>query len=190
MFECISLDYVIEKLTTDEIEKAFDNFYCKNDPDISDFLKNERKARLFEMKSKSRTYLIINSEQSNEFIEIIAFFTIAIQILKIPADYSNTQVRNLDGLYSRRGNDNISEIPAYLIGQIAKNDLYSKRIDGKEIVEQAISMINKAQKIVGGRVVYLECNDEFKLLKFYRDNGFKEFRKDLHDNRIQMIRML
>jgi len=60
-------------------------------------------------------------------IKIAAYFSLAIQSLKIPESTSMSQIRRLDGLYSKSGGEPISEVPSYLIGQLAKDDKNIKR---------------------------------------------------------------
>jgi len=77
----------------------------------------------------------------------------------------------------------------FLIGQLSKNDVYGKDIEGKEIVDHALSVITEAKERIGGRIVMIECNHEDKLVKFYEDNGFEVISRN-PDEHIKMIRML
>ena len=66
---------------------------------------------------------------------------------------------------------------AYLIAQLGKNytDGRNKEITGAELLELAWSVIEDMQYRGGGMVVFLEANNEEKLLSFYRDNKFRQF---------------
>ena len=66
---------------------------------------------------------------------------------------------------------------AYLIAQLGKNytDGRNKEITGTELLELAWSVIEDMQYRGGGMVVFLEANNEEKLLSFYRDNKFRQF---------------
>lgn len=179
-------------MTSEEtIKEVISTFYCSKDPDIESFLKSENKAILFERKSKSRTYMIFDEDglEGGTFI-LLAYFTIAMQTLKVPDGTAASQIRKLDGLYAKKGSEAITEIPSFLIGQLGKNDKYTGRISGDELLEYAFSVIGKAQGIVGGRVVFIECQDKPQLINFYTKNGFKHFRKDPEDGLVQMIRLL
>ena len=55
-------------------------FVCEKDADIENFLKS--RAIQFEKLGKSRTFFIYDEDQ-DEF-QILAYFTLAIQVLKIP----------------------------------------------------------------------------------------------------------
>lgn len=41
----------------------------------------------------------------------------------------------------------------------------------------AVDKVRQMQNIGGGNIVYLECEDKEKLVKFYSDNGFVNFGK-------------
>ena len=121
---------------------------------------------------------------------MFAYFSIAMQTLKIPQGTSSSQIRKLDGLYARKGDGKITEIPSFLIGQLAKNDTYSNYISGDDVIELALAVIGRAQEIIGGRVVFIECQDKPELIEFYSRNGFKVFRQDPEDKLIQMVCIL
>lgn len=50
-------------------------------------------------------------------------------------------------------------------------------ISGSDILQMAIEKVRKVQNEVGGRFVYLECEEKEKLIKFYENNHFKLFGK-------------
>lgn len=154
--------------TNDElIKKSCPGFTCKKDRDLEDFLRN--KAENYEIHNKGKTFLIMDLDKmKNETrAEIFAYFTLAIHSLPIPENASKTLIKKLVGSKSDARN-----VPAYLIGQLAKNDLFAKQISGKEILDTALKGIKKAQEIVGGRVVAVDCKPEPKLHQFYIANGF------------------
>ena len=66
---------------------------------------------------------------------------------------------------------------AYLIAQLGQNytDGKNKEITGVELLELAWSVIEDMQYRGGGMVVFLEANNEEKLLSFYQDNNFRQF---------------
>lgn len=66
-----------------------------------------------------------------------------------------------------------------LIGQLGKNynNGYNKLISGDNLLKFACDKIKQTQNIIGGRYVFLECEDIDKLKNFYEDNGFECFGK-------------
>ena len=88
---------------------------------------------------------------------------------------------------------------AYLIAQLGKNfaNGLDKQITGEELIELAWKVIEEMQYMGGGLVVFLEANNEERLLNFYRNNKFQQFdtrlttsnEKEPHEL-IQMLRLL
>jgi len=181
----ISLKRLVELASEEVVSGVISTFECKQDSDIESFLKE--KAILFDKKGKCKTHLLLDeNELMRGNIVIAAYFSVAIQSLKIPESTSISQIRKLDGLYSKRGGEPISEVPSYLIGQLAKNDKYKFDLNGSLILEHAIAVIINAEYLVGGRVIYIECRDIQKLITFYENNGFKLLRRDPDDALLQM----
>ena len=181
----ISLKRLVELASEEVVSEVFSTFECKQDSDIELFL--TEKAILFDKKGKSKTHLLLDEDElMSGNIKVAAYFSIAIQSLRIPESTSMSQIRRLDGLYSKRGGEPISEVPSYLIGQLAKDDKYKTAINGSLVLEYAISVILSAEHLVGGRVAYIECRDIPKLITFYEKNGFKLLRRDPNDALLQM----
>lgn len=176
---------LLEMASEEKVSEVISAFSCSFDNDIESFLVN--KAVLFDRKGKSRTHLILDRDELEKGnIVIAAYFSLAIHLIKIPEGTSSSQVRRLDGLYSRKGSNPISEIPSFLIGQLAKDDKYSSKITGALLLEYALAVISTAQEAIGGRVVYIECRNVDKLITFYENNGFKVLRHDPDDGLVQM----
>ena len=52
------------------------------------------------------------------------------------------------------------------------NNGYNKLISGDVLLKLALDKIKEAQDLMGGRYVFLECEDKDKLKEFYESNGF------------------
>lgn len=166
---------------------VFSNFECKKDPDIQSFLIN--RAILYERKNKSRTYLLVDAA---DIRNLLGYCSVSPQVLRIPENLSNSQIKKLDGLYTRNRNGNgpISEIPAYLIGQVGKNSKFVDEITGKDILNIAFEAIETAQEAVGGRVAYIECKPIQEVIDFYKNNGFTYLWEDPIDGMLQMYTVI
>ena len=66
---------------------------------------------------------------------------------------------------------------AFLIAQLAKIDthLAGTTITGRDLLEAAMRTLADIQWSIGGGLVFLECENEQKLLEFYEKNGFRRF---------------
>lgn len=57
------------------------------------------------------------------------------------------------------------------------NNEYNKLISGDILLKLACNKIKEIQNLIGGRFVFLECEDNDKLKEFYESNGFECFGK-------------
>ena len=117
-------------------------FKCQQNLDVEDFLSNGEKAIRMQKESRTRTYLIVDSENK----EIAAYFAISFKpiILDSINIESKTMLKKFQTHKNKSANGNDIEIvPTILIGQIGKNDDYSsENINLKIILEYVFSIIN------------------------------------------------
>jgi len=172
------------------LEQILSSFSCAQDEDIENFIRN--RAIEFERLSKARTYLICDQEamETQGVVRILGYISLAIKVLQIPEGVSIRQRKNLDGFSGKIHNEPITEIPCYLIGQLARNDTADRtRLSGSDLLEEARRIIINAVEAVGGRFMMIECHDEAKLIQFYRNNGFEEIAR-IPDEGRPMVQML
>jgi len=64
-----------------------------------------------------------------------------------------------------------------LIAQLSKNyaNGHNRLITGDELLRIACNKVAQAQEMIGGKIVYLECEDKPNLIQFYESNGFVNF---------------
>lgn len=113
---------------------------------------------------------------------ILGYFTLGMKHIIIGEGVSKTQIKKLDGFKK-----DATSLNCYLIGQLAKNDLYKDNIKGYEVLEYALNTLKECYSLIGGRVVLVECEDKPKLIKFYKDNHFIQLQKDMSTNYVQMV---
>lgn len=154
----VSLDEILSNLTEEEVQVRLNKFVCTRDADRQDFLRN--KAVMFEKKGMARTYLALSDGN------IMGYFTISIRCLRIPDD------QNISKSLSKKMNvdpdNNVAQ--SYLVGQLAKaNGTYDGL--GAELLEEAVDIVKDANKLVGCRVIRVDCADG--LIHFYETHGFR-----------------
>lgn len=155
------------------VQKELNNFSCLLNRDVECFIKE--KAIVFDRQGWSRTHLVYTSYK-DEFV-LVAYFTLANKnfVVKSNANISRTLKKRIAkfGQY----NDELKQyvVSSILIGQLGKNDRFGFLLKGDRLLACVFSEIRKVQKIIGGRFVYLECEDKIRLIDFYRNNGFVEF---------------
>ncbi|MDY5678728.1 MAG: hypothetical protein SPF21_02095, partial [Candidatus Methanomethylophilaceae archaeon] len=172
-FEFLSLSYLLQTYGEDVIQEGLRFFTCKRDHDREDYLHN--KAIMMEKKSISRTYLALTSGGS-----ILGYFSIGMKCMRIP---DNTSISN-----TTRKRMNIDEetgvAQSYLLGQLGRDDQSPKGF-GKELLSEALRRLMDANRIVGCRMVRLDCTDE--LIPYYESNGFVKVSKNERENLNQMV---
>jgi hypothetical protein len=164
-----------------DLQAAIGQFSCR-DIDVEDFLKN--KAFDFDKRHRSRTYLIVESEQGHEDgLVIYGFYTLTIKTLELGNTLSKSVIKRIDGF-----SKDVRATEAVLLGQLGKNQKYQDDIDGQIILQYALSTVYDIHNLAGGRIVFLECDENPKLIDFYSRNGFEPLQKS--DNFLQMIKYL
>ena len=159
-------------------------FSCVSDgvqlnEEVEDFVKNN--AIEFYKRKMSVTYLV-----NNEDDRLAGIFTLTHKAIDIPAtDMSNAQKKKIQRFAQLDQDMYVFRASAYLIAQFGKNYAVDNgmSIRGTELMECAMSVLHDVQEMVGGGLVYLECEeDNNKAYDFYIKCGFKVF-----DRRFSLI---
>ena len=153
-----------------DLRAGISNFSCAKDCELEDFL--GQKAILFERIAKCRTYLLVDEEALGNRMDILGFFSIAIHSLSLPKSLSKQKIRMMDGYSAKNRNKVLSSLPAFLIGQLAKNDVFASRIKGDDLLRTAMATIAELHEAVGGRFIAIDCKPIHTLTEFYERNGF------------------
>ena len=156
-------------------KSVLSSFSCPLNPDVEYFLRHT--AIEFAKQSISSTYLIMASYKE-EYV-LCGYFTLANKVFCIEKD--SLPNRSWKHRMSKFGQFDKAvqryTISAPLIGQLGKNytNGYNKLITGDELLKLALDKVREMQYIVGGKIVYLECEQKEKLIDFYQSNGFVNF---------------
>ena len=179
MVEKISIQEVIEKGREQEFLDLIKKFECQ-DKDVEKFLKE--KALDFDKRNKSRTYLIIDGDNDDEIV-ILGYYTITMKNLPFSETVSKSMVKRIDG-YS----NNINSAESILIGQLGKDYNHRNELSGVSLLNYAMNTVYSIHNLAGCRIVFLECLNNEKVVKFYQDNGFVFLQES--GEYLQMIRNL
>lgn len=164
-----------DSLGESEARRVLSSFSCPLNPDVEHFVKHT--AIEFSKQGISSTYLIMASYK-NEYV-LCGYFALANKVFCIAKD--SLPNRNWKRRMAKFGQfDHTLQrytISAPLIGQLGKNyaNGYNELITGDELLKLALNKVKEMQYIVGGRIVYLECEQKEKLIDFYESNGFVNF---------------
>ena len=160
------------KILGERLEQLLSEFSCKKNADVERFLKEQ--AIEFTKKNQSVTFLVFASDDT-----FVGYFTLAIKPISVNAEkFSNTMKRKIARVSELDEENGTYTLSAYLIAQLAKNytDGANEKITGEELLQMAIDTIRELQYTIGGMVIFLEADDNEKLMHFYEnDNGFRRF---------------
>ena len=175
-YNVINLDDIYGAINETEIKKILDEFECEKNKDVEYFLK--QKSIEFSKLNISRTFLVTSSFKEKQVI--VGYFSIANKITKIKkAPLSASQQRRIKRFANNEEDKKYYTLSLPLIGQLGKNfkDGYDKLISGDVLLKLACDKVREAQHLIGGKFVFLECEDIPKLKEFYESNGFVCFGK-------------
>ena len=171
-----NLSDLLDQLGEDFVKQILSSFSCPLNPDVEYFLK----AKAIEMSKRnfSKTYLVYWETEDGNEKELVGYYALAPTLIFVdPSAVSKRQKRKLHeyGVYNEKTCQYVAN--AILIGQLGKNfaNGNDSLISGSDLLQMAIDKAREVQNLVGGRFIYLECEDKPKLLKFYTDNNFTIF---------------
>lgn len=160
-------------------------FKCGLNEDVENFLHNISIRN--EKEHKSRTYLLVN-DSSN----IMAYFSIAIKPIILDENkhkITNTTRKRMKSQMVKKLENEHEIITTFLIGQIARNDLFSKiDISLKEILDQVFYKINEVMRIIGGHIILIEVDNNEKLINLYKSFGFQLLADGSEDDLTQLMK--
>lgn len=172
----VNLREMLKHIGEDRTKSILSNFMCPQNKDVDEFLKY--KATEFSKQGIAITFLVFASYKGNNVL--VGYFTLATKTIAIyKTSLSKTLRKRIIKFAQYDSNFKRYVFPAPLIGQLSKNFFngYDKLITGDELLKLACDKVKSIQGEIGGRVVYLECENNPKLINFYSANGFVQFGK-------------
>lgn len=169
-----NLENIYTELGEDFAKEFLSSFSCPLNPDVENFL--HRNSIEFAKQGISRTHLVFTQYKGK--MVLVGYFTLSNKYITLKSSgLSNTTKRRISKFSTFDPRIKAYTLSAPLIAQLGKNytNGYDKLISGDVLLKLACDKIKQIQFDLGGRYVYLECEDKPKLIDFYRDNGFCEF---------------
>ena len=167
----VSLRNLMNNLSKEKLNKILEKFKSIKENDTENFLHN--KSSHFEKSTISSTYLIFGENK-----EILGYFTIANRSLVISKEnfgiLSKTQQKKLGNSAAILKNGDLMT-SSFLLGQLGKNysDDIENLITGRELLTFAYDLFLKIKELINVKYIWLECQNEPKLISFYQNFGFK-----------------
>lgn len=186
----LNLQDIIDEKGSDFAVDCLNRYYCPLDSDIESFART--KAIDFSEQAIARTYLVFQGGPTR----LVGMIALAQKSLSIPLASLRGKRRTLLRRFGKHNEQtNSYDIPLILIAQLGKNyrSGMNELITGNQLLSIACKIVQQAQRLIGGKLAFLECKPEAKLIDFYARNGFVQFTPDqpYGDNSlIQMIKHL
>lgn len=165
-------------LPDDQIYKDFGSFSCGPNADVERFLLNNSIS--FSRKKQSVSYCVYDGDK-----HLVGYFALAVKPVTFCSEVlSKTAQKVVERISKYDANTKEYSASGYLIAQLGKNFRIAKelQIPGSHLLNIAISTIQQAQNLVGGTIVFLECESHPKLMSFYEQNLFRQFSSRITDN--------
>ena len=171
-YAVVNLKHMLDEMGEDETKRFLSDFSCPLNADVEDFLKF--KAIEFSRQGLAQTHLVMASYRDKPVL--VGYFALANKYISVNAGKISKTTKKRINKFSI-WQPEIKKYSAPLIGQLGKNSTngYNKLISGDELLDIACNKVKNIQMDLGGRFVYLECEDKPKLIDFYAENGFCEF---------------
>lgn len=176
----INLRTYIDAVGDSEAKNQLASFLCPMNADVQEFLRI--KAFEFSKQGITQTHLVFASYQNEPVL--VGYYSLTNKVITVKkSTLSATSAKRIAKFGTFNEQSHCYIVPAPLIAQIGKNyaNGYHKLISGDVLLSLACAKVKQVQLDVGGKIVYLECEDHPKLLEFYARNGFCNFGKRLLD---------
>lgn len=170
----MNLHELIKEIGEDSTKKLLSSFSCKKNADVQNFIKD--KACEFSKQGLAKTFLVYLKTEGS--VSLVGFFSLAQKTITVDSKALNNKHRSKIRKFSEfDANNKCFTLPVILIGQLGKNfaDRNNEKILGDELLKMALDKTMEVQSMIGGKFVFLECENNQKVLNFYKRNGFRQF---------------
>ena len=173
----INLEDLSEMMDGDKLQSLISDFSCPMNDDIERFFHD--KALAFAQQRLASVYLVFAAD--GDVSVFAGYYALTYKHFYLDMDKAAGVSSALRRRILRYAvyNEELGEyiVSAPLIGQLGKNYARSANrfISGDALLRMACDTVAEAQRLIGGRIVYLECEEKQNLLRFYENNGFRPF---------------
>lgn len=172
----VVLKSYLDVVGEDETKKLLSSFSCPQNADVESFLHD--KAIEFAKQGIAQTHLVFCSYKGTP--ELIGYYALTMKTVQVKRSVLSESKRKKIAKFANFDKEARSYfLPCPLIAQLGKNfrNGLNNMITGNELLALACNKVAETQLLMGGKIVYLECEDINRLRDFYRRNGFFEFGK-------------
>lgn len=178
----------------DSCKAVLSTFMCPLNLDVEDFIHN--KAIEFARQRIAITFLVFKETDSGS--AFVGYYTLANKFVSIAgAQLSKTLQKKISKFSQYDDSLDRFMVSMPLIAQLGRNfdSNLPFSIAGADLLSMALQRVLDVEYLIGGKTVYIECNNQPKLFDFYSASGFLAFDKrskqgsiDENDVLIQMLK--
>lgn len=175
-YNVINLEDIYNSIGEKGVRNILDDFECPLNKDVEYFIK--QKSIEFSKQGIAKTYIISTSYKDKQVI--VGYFSLTEKVTRVKKSSLTYNMRKRLSRFAQKDDLNRDySVSIPLIGQLGKNykNDYYKLISGDVLLKLACDKVKEAQKILGGKFVFVECEDKPSLREFYESNGFVCFDK-------------
>lgn len=175
-YKVINLKDIYNSLGEEKTKEILNEYECNLNEDVEYFFKE--KSIEFAKQDIAETFIVLSSYKDEDVI--VGYFALANKGIGIKKSILSETKKKKFLKYAKFDSESKSyQMALPLIGQLGKNyhNGYNRLISGDVLLKLACDKVKEAQDILGGRFVFLECEDKENLKKFYENNGFVCFSK-------------
>lgn len=178
----------------DSCKAVLSTFMCPLNLDVEDFIRN--KAIEFARQRIAITFLVFKEADNGS--AFVGYYTLANKFVSIAGAHLSKTLQKKISKFSQY-DDSLDRfmVSMPLIAQLGRNFdpnlLFS--ITGADLLSMALQRVLDVEYLIGGKTVYIECNNQPKLFDFYSASGFlafdkrsKQDRVDENDVLVQMLK--
>ncbi len=172
-FLVVNIQDLIQQIGDKNVLSLVSNFSTPKNMEIEKFI--HERALDFVHRKLAVTYFVLDTDG-----ECAAYFTLANKALDFPSASMSQSTRKRIERYSKFNEQSGSYIvPAFLLAQFGKNNSYTgkENLSGNTLMDFVFEVVSNIQYMIGGGILYLECEENKFLLDFYQNshNGFHLF---------------
>ena len=167
---------------------------CPLNLDVEDFIQN--KAVEFARQRIAITFLVFKENESGS--AFVGYYTLANKFVSIAGAHLSKTLQKKIAKFSQY-DDSLGRfmVSMPLIAQLGRNfnPNLPLSIAGSDLLSMALQRVLDVEYLIGGKTVYIECNNQPKLFDFYSAAGFLAFDKrakqgsvDEDDVLVQMLK--
>lgn len=176
-------------------QSILSSFVCPLNPDVEDFI--HTKAIPFAKQRIAISYLVFAEQNGQNYF--MGYYTLANKFVCVNSSALSKTMQKKIAKFSQY--DPASErfmVSMPLIAQLGKNfnPALPIKMAGSDLLEMALERVLEIEHLIGGKTVYIECNNQPKLFDFYSATGFIPFDErirqtdDVDDNDRVLVQML